>query len=576
MHAQTPGTTTPASNLKLRLGGFIGWPTSRKLLLLGTVGVGATTLAALVNSITFSLVDVTSMNLQLLNRYLVVWIAAQVLVTAAAIPAARAGREGKWPAALFVAVQSPFIVGLLHLYGTMATPLVAIYPAIVILWTLVLDEWIGLFGFYNLAGWMITVGVLETTHRIAYAPVLLERSIDAQNDPVWFTTVSFHILVLLGFCTFLCVLFQRTRRGQEARLLEAHQALERFNRMIRRYVPAQLVEQIVAGAYTETTRPDRRKLSIVFTGVESFTIAAEALEAEDLATALSEFLSEMVAIADRHGGSVNQISGDGLMIFFGAPQFTSDADHALRAVHMSQEMQQRACAMSGMWSRFGLDLPFRIRIGINTGYASVGDFGSEGRKLYTGIGLQTHIAKRIQADCLPGHVLLSQATWALVREQVPCGEEFEIGINGDGHAVRVFAVLRDGPPAAPVAVRDAAVTAPARPGPAVWHFGNAAFDENCLELSVAGEPVAVERKSVEMLRYLLRRAGEVVTKDELLAAIWPGRVLSETAISKCVSRLREVLNDDDQAIIKTVHGYGYRFVAEITTRAAVPLPAPER
>ena len=580
-----------------RLGGFIRWPISRKLFLLGSVGVFATTLAALVNAAIFSTVHTSTMNLDLLNSYMAVWIVAQVLVSAAAIPAARAGREGNWAACLFIVVQSPFIVGLLHLFGTMGNPLVAIYPAIIILWTLVLDEWMGLFGFCNLVGWMIVVGVLEAEHRLPYAPLLRQRSIDAQNDPVWFAAVFFHILVLLGFCISLCVLFQRTRRSQERSLRQTHEALERANRLIRRYVPPHLADQISTGLYVETAKPERRKLTISFTGVECFATAAEELEAEDLASMLSEYLSEMVAIADRHGGTVSHVAGDGIMIFFGAPDVTSDRDHALRAVRMAREMQDRAGAMQDMWKRYGLDRPFRIRVGINTGYASVGDFGSEGRKFFSGIGLQTNLAERIQAGCGPGKVLISHSTWALVHDEVRCSSHMEMPLNGAGQPLRVYELVPDGaaPAAAPSTAPQPESIAPEapqqappanRPGASgnriyigatrIWTFETARFDEGSLELSVADELVVLERKPLEVLRYLLRHAGNVVTKDELSEAVWSGRILSDTVIAKCVSRLREALRDDDQRIIKTAHGYGYRFVAEIRIGPSKSATSPAR
>ncbi|AXQ30734.1 hypothetical protein D0B54_19505 [Solimonas sp. K1W22B-7] len=555
-------------NLRERLGGFIDWPMSQRLFLLGSVGVFASVFAALVNALLFSVAYPTAMNLQLLNGFIYVWIVAQVLVTIAAIPAARAGRDGKLPARLFVMVQSPFIVGLLQLYGTMGTPLVAIYPAIVILWTLVLDEDLGLFGFCNLMAWMLLVGVLEASGWLPYAPMMLERSIDAQNNPVWFTAVSLHILVLLGFCVSLCILFQRTQHSQRARVRQAHESLERANRLIRRYVPARLAEQIASGAHLESTKPERRKLTIVFVGVEGFIGAAEELEAEDLAAILGEYLSEMVAIADRHDGTVAHVLGDSMLILFGAPHFTDDRDHALRAIRMALEMQQRVDGLRDMWSRHGLNQPFRIRIGINSGYASVGDFGSQERKLYSGIGLQTHVAESIQEHCGPGQVLISHPTWALVQDEVSCPSCADIAVKGLGYPLRVYA-LPDDRAVLPQALQPQ----PAEPqaGPAgsveVWNFGHASFDEGSLVLSFAGAPVELERKPLEVLRYLLRHAGKVVTKDELFTAIWPGRIPSETVVAKCISRLREVLHDDQQGIIKTVHGYGYRFVAELRPEA---------
>src|ERR1700739_1944837 len=104
-------------SLRARLGGFFGWPLSRKLFLLGFVGMFATLLAGVVNAITFSTLRTSMMDLRLLNNYFLYWIPAQALVTAAAVPAALAGREGRWAARLFIMVQSPFIAGLLHLFG---------------------------------------------------------------------------------------------------------------------------------------------------------------------------------------------------------------------------------------------------------------------------------------------------------------------------------------------------------------------------------------------------------------------------------------------------------------------------
>lgn len=92
-------------------------------------------------------------------------------------------------------------------------------------------------------------------------------------------------------------------------------------------------------------------------------------------------------------------------------------------------------------------------------------------------------------------------------------------------------------------------------------------------MRVGGNAVALERKSLEVLLQLLYRAGEVVTKEELLEAVWPGRIVSESVPAKCVSRIREVLGDDEQNIIKTVHGYGYRLTAAVTLEQTRSAPA---
>jgi eukaryotic-like serine/threonine-protein kinase len=108
-----------------------------------------------------------------------------------------------------------------------------------------------------------------------------------------------------------------------------------------------------------------------------------------------------------------------------------------------------------------------------------------------------------------------------------------------------------------------------------WHFAGAVLDERTLELLVNGADAGLERKPLEVLIFLLERSSEVCTKDELLAGVWPGRILSETVLTKCIGRLRDALADQDQDIIKTVYGFGYRFIAPVQVElAAAPQTTP--
>jgi eukaryotic-like serine/threonine-protein kinase len=104
-----------------------------------------------------------------------------------------------------------------------------------------------------------------------------------------------------------------------------------------------------------------------------------------------------------------------------------------------------------------------------------------------------------------------------------------------------------------------------------YRFGPVSFDARTLELRVHGEPVRLEPKPLDLLLFLLQHAGEVVTKEELQNGVWPGRILSESVLTKAMARLRQGLGDDDQQLIKTVHGYGYRLVAPVTLEAPAAL-----
>lgn len=110
----------------------------------------------------------------------------------------------------------------------------------------------------------------------------------------------------------------------------------------------------------------------------------------------------------------------------------------------------------------------------------------------------------------------------------------------------------------------------------IWHFARAVLDERTMELRVDGKPVALEPKPLELLRELLRHAGEVVTKEELADAVWPGRIISESNLTKCISTVRDAVGDEQQAIVKTVHGYGYRLAALVRIEEAASAAAPGR
>ena len=92
-----------------------------------------------------------------------------------------------------------------------------------------------------------------------------------------------------------------------------------------------------------------------------------------------------------------------------------------------------------------------------------------------------------------------------------------------------------------VAADDALAVQMASQSAPVWRVANAVFDEKALELRVDGNVVELERRAIELLGLLLRHAGEVVTKEEILEALWPNRIVTEASLTKCMTRLRQAL-----------------------------------
>lgn len=97
----------------------------------------------------------------------------------------------------------------------------------------------------------------------------------------------------------------------------------------------------------------------------------------------------------------------------------------------------------------------------------------------------------------------------------------------------------------------------------IWRFAGAEFDEASWTLRVAGAPVALEGKPLELLHELLLRAGEVVTKDEILDAVWPGVTVVEGSLATAISKLRKALGEAGSEVIATVPRVGYRLIAPV-------------
>lgn len=418
---------------------FINWPTSRKVAVYGAVCAALTWGAPW---LWLHLVPATRarFNGGLLEPLIDTWTLVFLATMAVSLPFAIKGKEARWTGYLMVILISPFLVGLIYLFGTMSSPLVAFYPCVVIMWALYFDEKLAWAGFASMMVWLIIAGFAEVQGLVPFAPLLVERTVDAQGQSVWFATMLAATLIMFVFCFVLCVFVLAARRLQAAQLDQTHRVHENINKLICRYMPAPLLEQLTHNGPRPIAPAERRKLTIVSSDIQGFTHASDELDPEDLSSILDEYLSEMMGIADRYAGTVSHVAGDGMIILFGAPKATDDRDHALRAVNMARDMQSRMMVLQEAWLARGFERPFQIRIGINTGVSCVGDFGSEGRRLYSAVGVQANLAVRIQSFCEPGRILVCEETAALVREAIPTQPKDEVPVKHLSNAVPVYEV----------------------------------------------------------------------------------------------------------------------------------------
>src|SRR6266487_3278803 len=149
----------------------------------------------------------------------------------------------------------------------------------------------------------------------------------------------------------------------------------------------------------------------------------------------------MSKIALDHGATIDKYIGDAIRAFFGDPETKGVKEDAIDCVNMAVAMQRRMRELQFEWRDAGLEKPFQLRIGINTGYCTVGNFGSEDRMDYTIIGNEVNLASRLQSHADLGGILVSHETYALVKDIVLAEERDPIQAKGFAKPVRNYKVL---------------------------------------------------------------------------------------------------------------------------------------
>ena len=212
--------------------------------------------------------------------------------------------------------------------------------------------------------------------------------------------------------------------------------LSRYNEL-RRYLSPKITERILLNGNDLNEISHRKLMTVLFSDIRGFSDLTDALEPEEISLLLNNYLSEMAKLIHQHEGTLNKIIGDGIMVFFGDP--VSIPDHAEKAVLLAIDMQKKIDQLRHEWLSFGHEL--RIGIGINTGYMTVGNIGSEFHRDYTVVGNQVNIAARLESMAKPGEILISQRTYSKAKDLTPTEEVGKLQLKGIHSPITVHRVL---------------------------------------------------------------------------------------------------------------------------------------
>lgn len=216
--------------------------------------------------------------------------------------------------------------------------------------------------------------------------------------------------------------------------------LEKIPEKLSKYLPPQIYESIFQGERDVEITTERKKLTVFFSDIQEFTSTTEDMQPEDLTCLLNEYFSEMSSIATKHGGTIDKFIGDAMLIFFGDPQSKGVKQDAISCVEMAVEMQQKMSELQERWLNIGYKKPFHMRIGINSGYCNVGNFGSNQRMDYTIIGEEVNLAARLQAAAESDGILISYETYALIKDFFNTEKQEPIHAKGIQREIRPYAI----------------------------------------------------------------------------------------------------------------------------------------
>jgi TolB-like protein/class 3 adenylate cyclase/Tfp pilus assembly protein PilF len=283
---------------------------------------------------------------------------------------------------------------------------------------------------------------------------------------------------------------------------------------------------------------DRKLTTIVAMDVVGYSRLME-LDEQGTLERLKDIRANIVdpAIA-RHAGRTVKLMGDGALL-----EFSSVVGALQCAVDIQRELGARSGAA-------GPKNSLHLRIGLH-----LGDIIVEDGDIY---GDGVNVAARLESIAEPGGIVLSKQVHDHIGANVAArfvslGEQSVKNISRPIHAYRVEMSGEASPPH-------------------VLRFRDFELDTALFELRQAGERIPLEPQVFDLLVFLARNSHRTVTKEEIFAAIWGNRIVSDAALSSQIKAARRAVGDDgaSQHTISTVHGRGFRFIASLENS----LPAP--
>ncbi|MBE2183598.1 MAG: response regulator [Anaerolineae bacterium] len=278
-------------------------------------------------------------------------------------------------------------------------------------------------------------GTGDNEASLAYAPLALrDEIIGVLGVRAKKNAFSKHQAALLSTLTdYAAIAIQNSRSVEQLRQQKENEK-GRIRTLFQRFVPPQVVDQILENPDLLRLGGHRREITILFTDIRGYTAYSERLPPERVVEMLNDYLSLAANTIMSYGGTLDKYMGDGLMAIFNAPN--EQPDHVQSALEAALTLQQ---ATRQLASQRGDGLSFST--GIHSGEAVVGYIGTDVAMNYTAVGDAVNVAKRLQEAARPGQILIEEHTVARVSDQVQVQALGELKVKGRQQTAIVYELL---------------------------------------------------------------------------------------------------------------------------------------
>jgi adenylate cyclase len=205
-----------------------------------------------------------------------------------------------------------------------------------------------------------------------------------------------------------------------------------------RYLSKEVVDEILKSPGGVELKGELRDISVLVSDLREFTRLTAALGPRQVLEIINSYFETMTEIIIGHRGTIDEFTGDGIVVFFGAPQ--AIPDHCRRAVRCALDMQEAMGALNAQLARRALP-ELRMGIGVNCGQLIVGNIGSEKRKKYGALGSPINLAFRIESQTEGGEVLVSPEVHSHLNGQLLVDQARESLLKGLDDPVMLYRVV---------------------------------------------------------------------------------------------------------------------------------------